>query len=115
MRRFGSHLLGLDQGELQIFTHFNSGGPMWTGKGGREVRERVTFSAPFHEVPAVIIAIAMLDSDHTANLRVDVRAENIGLRGFDAVLRSWGDTRLAQARLSWTALGEMKHEEDWQL
>jgi hypothetical protein len=49
------------------------------------------------------------------NLRVDARAENIDQRGFDAVLSTWGDTRIAQARLSWTALGELKHEEDWQL
>ncbi len=115
MKRFGSHLLGLDQGELQIFTHYNTGGPMWTERGAREARERVRFSAPFWKAPAVIIGIAMLDSAHTANLRVDVRAEHIDERGFDAILRTWGDTRIAQARLSWTALGEMKHEEDWQL
>jgi len=115
MMRFGSHLLGLDQGELQIFTHYDTGGKMWTGKGDRMVRQRVAFSTPFWEVPAVIIGIAMLDTDHAANLRVDARAENIDQRGFDAVLSTWGDTRIAQARLSWTALGEMKHEEDWQL
>jgi len=115
MRRIGSHLLGLDQGEVTVFVDYDKGGPMWSGSGHREARARVRFSQPFFEAPLVIVGMAMLDSHCEANLRVEARAENIDIRGFDAVIGTWGDTRLAQARLSWTALGALKHEEDWQL
>jgi len=115
MKRFGSHLLGIDEGEVLLFTHYEGNGPMWAKQGERLVRQRVAFSEPFWEFPTVIIGIAMLDIHKDTNLRVDARAENIDQRGFDAVLSTWGDTRVAQARLSWTAFGELKHEEDWQL
>jgi len=98
-----------------MFSDHRDDGPMWAGTGARAVRRRIRFSAPFHEEPAVILGIAMLDTHCDVNLRVDVRAENVGLRGFDAVLSTWGDSRIAQARLHWTAFGAMKHEADWQL
>ncbi len=115
MRRIGSQLLGIDRGEVTMFEDYRDGGPMWAGQGARAVRQRVSFSARFHEQPVVSLGIAMLDTHCAANLRVDVRAENVGLAGFDAVLSTWGDSRIAQARLHWTALGALKHEEDWQL
>ena len=115
MQRIGSQLLGLDQGEVTVFVDYDKAGPMWTGQGRRTARAEVRFSAPFFETPLVIVGLAMLDSHSDTNLRIEARAENVGLRGFDAVISTWGDTRLAQARLAWTALGALKHEEDWQL
>ncbi|MCI5042623.1 MAG: H-type lectin domain-containing protein, partial [Donghicola eburneus] len=49
------------------------------------------------------------------NVRVEITAENITVRGFDLVFRTWGDTRIARARASWQAIGSLPHEDDWQL
>ncbi|MHA7829045.1 MAG: H-type lectin domain-containing protein, partial [Roseovarius sp.] len=49
------------------------------------------------------------------NARADVAAEKITEAGFEVVFRTWGDTRVARARIRWMAIGEARHEDDWQL
>jgi len=57
----------------------------------------------------------MWDIDHTTNQRMDIAAENITEAGFDLVFWTWGDTRIARVRADWLALGEVQHEDDWEL
>jgi len=35
--------------------------------------------------------------------------------GFEIVFRTWSDTRIARIRVAWQAIGEVPHEDDWQL
>jgi hypothetical protein len=44
-----------------------------------------------------------------------VQAEEITAEGFTAVFRTWSDTKIARIRASWTAIGEVAHEDDWDI
>lgn len=113
MRRLRSHLIGVDQGELLLFSDFDSGGVMWTGAGPREARADIVFSEPFREVPAVTVWPAMLDVSHATNFRTDLSASEVTREGFAAIFRTWGDTRVARVRLAWQAVGEVGDHDDW--
>jgi hypothetical protein len=115
MKKLASHLVGIDQGEVELFSDFASGGDMWTGDGSRERRKRVTFSEPFREPPSVQVALSLWDIDSSADIRVDLGAQKIDAKGFDMVFRTWGDSRIARVRMSWTAFGEVKSDDDWDL
>lgn len=115
MRRFRNHLIAAQQGSRVLFSHFEDGGAMWTRSGQREVRTRVTFDQPFRSIPVIVTGLAMFDIADGANLRVDLGHEGVDETGFDLVFRTWGDTRVARARADWTALGEMGHDDDWEI
>ena len=115
MRVFRSYRLGVDQGSQVLFSDFEHDGEMWTGSGPREFRLAIAFSSPFDRPPVVHVGMAMWDIDISANQRVDICAENITETGFDAVFRTWGDTRVARVRCDWIAMGEVADEEEWQL
>jgi len=53
MKRFRNHMLGVEQGDLLLFSDFEDDGPMWSGSGDREHRTSVTFSETFRSEPAV--------------------------------------------------------------
>ena len=36
MKRIASHLIGIDQGDLMLFSDYEDDGEMWTGEGARE-------------------------------------------------------------------------------
>ena len=115
MRKLQSHLIGIDQGEVELFADFKNGGEMWTGSGARERRKWVKFSEPFQKPPSVQVNLSLWDLGHEANIRADLGAEAIGTDGFEMVFRTWGDTRVARVRLGWTAIGQVKGEDDWEL
>ncbi len=115
MRTFNSHLLGVDQGSSVLFSDFEHDGEMWTGTGPREFRKPIAFSAAFNAPPVVHIGMAMWDIDISANQRVDIVAENITAVAFDAVFRTWGDTRVARVRCDWIAMGAVADEDSWEL
>lgn len=115
MRRIESRVLGIDEGDVVLFSDFEHNGPMWTGEGARLKRKQVLFSQPFATPPSVHVALSMWDISNEATSRVDLRAEDISETGFVIAFRSWGDTRIARARVSWRALGELECEEDWTL
>ncbi len=115
MKRLRNDLVGVDQGDDILFSDFEDGGGMWTGKGPREERKRVAFSEAYRAVPAVHVTLSMWDMHHATNVRADIAAENIDLTGFDVVFRTWGDTKVARARVRWMAIGELDDPEDWQL
>ncbi len=115
MKKYVGSLIGVDQGNDEVFSDFASGGDMWTGDGSRERRKHVKFSEPFRSEPTVQVALSLWDMDNRANVRADIAAEKVTTKGFDLVFRTWGDTRVARVRMSWTAFGEVASEDDWEL
>ncbi len=115
MRKFTAYKMGVDQGSKVLFSDFQHDGEMWTGTGPREYREPIVFDEPFVSAPVVQVAMSMWDIDMGANQRVDIQAENVTETGFEAVFRTWGDTRVARVRCDWIAIGEMADESGWEL
>ena len=115
MMKIYNSAIGIEQGEDVLFSEYEDGGDMWTGSGTRERRHLVTFSEPFKSAPAVHISLSLWDMDSATNARADVAAEKITDKGFEVVFRTWADTRVARARIRWMAIGEVHHEEAWQL
>lgn len=98
-------------GSLTLFSAFENDGPMWIGEGPREERRRVDFGVTFIEPPMVHVGLGMWDISNRSNLRVQVMAEEIEDSGFTISLRTWSDTRIARASVSWMAVG-MVHDPD---
>lgn len=115
MKRLRNHLIGIDQGDTVLFSDFEDDGEMWTGRGQRERRRRISFSEPFRTVPVVHVSISMWDVDNQTAVRADIMAEIITRDGFDLVFRTWGDTRVARIRAAWIAMGELRQEDEWDL
>ena len=115
MRRLRNHLVGVDQGEVVLFSDYLDGGEMWTGEGQRIVRRRVEFDEAYSAASMVSVHLSMWDTDSNTNMRADVTADDVGPVGFDIVFATWGDTWWARVRVGWTAIGEGKDEDDWQL
>ncbi len=113
MKRLRSHTIGLDSGDVMLFSDYEDDGPMWTGRGQRERRRRITFSEPFREPPHVQVNMSLWDIDASTVTRADICAEAVTEAGFDMVFRTWGDTRVARVRLAWTAIGGVGEEDDW--
>jgi hypothetical protein len=114
MRRF-TGAIGVDQGSRVLFDHFADNGEMWTGVGPREVRHALRFGTPFVAAPIVMVGISMWDIDHKSNSRADVSAETVTATGFEIVFRTWGDTHVARIRVDWTAIGETRDDDDWEI
>lgn len=115
MRKLSNQVIGLDQGSTILFSDFEGGGVMWTGSGPREVRKRVTFTETYLTPPVVLVALSMFDMDEGSNQRADLSHRNVDLLGFDLVFRTWGDTRIARVRADWTAIGELRAPDQWDL
>lgn len=115
MKKLRNHLVGIDQGDVVMFSDFESGGQMWTGDGPRSTSKSVKFSEPYKGVPAVSCWLSMWDVSNDTYGRMDVQAEQITPEGFKIVFRTWGDTKVARVRVAWQAIGEVPHEDDWQL
>ena len=113
MRRLRSRLMGIEQGDTVLFSDFENDGEMWTGRGQRERRRRIKFSEPFHTPPNVQTSVSLWDMDASTVFRADVAAETVTENGFDLVFCTWGDTRVARARIGWIAIGELSDEDDW--
>jgi hypothetical protein len=88
---------------------------MWTGTGAREKRVRVKFSAPYKAAPAVHVSLSMLDIERRHNQRMDLGPDAVTETGFQIVFRTWDDTKIARARATWMAVGELADEDDWSL
>ena len=115
MKRISNHLVGIDQGSNVLFSDFEHDGEMWTGEGPRLHRKKIKFSEAFRTSPAVQVSMSMWDMDHNTNQRADISAEKVSETGFDLVFRTWGDSRIARIRADWMAIGELKHEDEWDL
>ena len=115
MKRLDSHVIGIDEGDPVLFSDYETEGEMWTGRGARERRRFIKFSQVFKSPPVVHVSLSMWDMDTTVMLRGDIQAEMVTEEGFDLVFRTWGDSRVARARIRWIAIGELPAEDDWEL
>lgn len=115
MHRLTSGSIGIDHGDVVMFSDFEDDGEMWRGEGPRLNRVAVAFSEAYPRPPHVQVTVSMLDISNTSNARFDVKAENISAKGFEIVFRTWSDTRIARARVAWTAMGELAHDDGWEL
>ncbi|WP_417714590.1 H-type lectin domain-containing protein [Pseudophaeobacter arcticus] len=111
--RLGSSRTGIAQGDVEVFSEFDSGGSMWMGEGERERRLHLRFDDAFAAPPAVQVTASLMDMDHTAAYRAELVAEEITTEGFDIVFRTWSDSRVARVRAAWMAIGDMPFEDDW--
>ncbi|SHI63372.1 H-type lectin domain-containing protein [Shimia gijangensis] len=115
MKRLKNHLIGIDQGDVLLFSDFEDGGEMWTGKGPRERRKKVRFKETYLKPPTVQVGLSLSDMDSAHNTRVEVTAERITRHTFDLVFRTWGDSRVARVRMNWMAIGELSSDDDWDI
>ncbi len=113
MKRVYASTIGIDQGTEMLFSDFDTGGDMWTGKGARERRVAVAFSESFKSKPNVMVTLEMFDMDSGTNQRAETVVENITKAGFDILFRTWGDTKIARARASWMAIGGVDADDNW--
>lgn len=115
MRRLNSGVVGIDHGDVVLFSDFEDDGAMWRGEGPRQSSASVTFSQPYLNPPHVQVSISMWDISNSSNTRADVQAENVTKTGFDIVFRTWADTQVARVRVAWTAMGELPNDDGWEL
>lgn len=115
MKRIENHLVGIDQGDVVLFSDFEDGGDMWTGSGPRERRRAVGFDEAFYKPPMVHTSVSLWDVDTRSPVRIEVTAQNVTTLGFDIVFRTWLDTRIARLRVAWLAIGEVAHDDDWKI
>tara|TARA_R110002124_G_scaffold212860_1_gene379009 strand:- start:414 stop:764 length:351 start_codon:yes stop_codon:yes gene_type:complete len=113
MKKLKTHTTAVDSGDVILFSDYEDGGPMWTGRGQRERRRHITFSAAFLDAPSVQLSPSLWDMDATTVMRADISAEAVTKEGFDMVFRTWGDTRVARMRIAWMAIGQMADDDDW--
>lgn len=115
MRRFESGTIGIDHGDVVLFSDFEDDGQMWRGEGSRQSRAEVVFSQSYARPPHVQVSMSMWDISNSTNSRADVKAEQITENGFTIVFRTWADTQVARVRVAWTSFGELPHDEGWEL
>ena len=113
MKKLDNHLIGIDQGDVVLFSDFEDGGAMWTGEGPRERRKTIRFTVPFRAAPAVHLSISLFDADTEAAIRAELTPECITAQGFEIKFRTWLDTRIARMRVAWLAIGALNHEDNW--
>lgn len=113
MKKLRSHTVGIDSDDIILFSDYEDGGEMWTGRGQRERRRRIRFSEKFKSPPSVQLSPSLWDLDATTIIRADFACESITRGGFDLVFRTWGDTRIARMRVAWMAIGEVAEFDDW--
>ena len=113
MRKLKSAFVGVDQGSVHLFSDYDTDGPMWARSGEREVAKRIMFSELFARPPAVTVQIALLDSHSDHFLLMSFAATDVTCAGFTLVFKTWSDTRLAQVKMSWQAIGELPQDDDW--
>ncbi len=115
MKKLENHLIGVDQGEAILFSDFEHDGPMWSGEGTRDVIHPVRFSSRFRAIPAVSCSLSMLDMSNKAFTRFDLKTRNVTEEGFDIVFSTWADSKIARVRIAWQAIGELPHDDDWDI
>lgn len=102
-------------GDVQIFSDFESDGEMWAGDGDREKVVRVDFDKSFRSAPRVHISLSMLDMQSGTNHRFLLESKNVTRQGFSIKFQTWADTKIARASASWIAFGEAENEDNWQV
>ena len=88
MQRIESHIVGVDQGDIVLFSDFEKDGDMWSGNGPREARASINFSESFRTVPTVRCWLTMWDVSNETIARMDVAAEAVTETGCELIFRT---------------------------
>ena len=108
--QYSTGSLSTASGTDLIFDHIEDSGPMWTDRGERWAEKTIHFETPFDKPPQVMLSIEMIDADHSTNMRLQLRAEDVRRGSFKAVAYTWSDTRIGRLSVSWLALGKLGSE-----
>jgi hypothetical protein len=92
----------------ELFNHVDEGLPMWSSEGDRTVTTEIQFYSAFRYPPAITLGVTGLDSSHDQNLRFWLNAIDVTGTGFIIEFKTWGDTHIARASVSWQAVGAKK-------
>src|SRR5579871_5984152 len=71
----------------------------------RTFRFPISFARSFSNAPVVQVALVGLDVSKEDNVRVRVRALDIGTDGFTLVAETWLNTKIWSVEVSWLAIG----------
>jgi hypothetical protein len=79
-----------------------------SGAGVRRISVPVEFGEPFKRPPQVMVALKRVDlGDYKSNIhRIGVRAEGIGVKGFDLNIETWFESLVFEVVVSWIAYTE---------
>jgi len=99
----------------EVFSHADSTGYMWDGDGEREVRIPITFNTDMKSQPNIFLTINKLDSSQAHNLRYNILAEDVSKYGFTIVFKTWSDSRIYSASVSWMVIGSLRADEQCSL
>ncbi len=75
------------------------------GEGERKSIEKISFDQEYANPPEVIVALSGINTGSDWNARLEVYAENITCQGSDIVIRTWRQSNVLYARVSWIAVG----------
>lgn len=92
----------------ELFNHVDAGLPMWVGEGDRTIEADIVFDRAFKQPPNVTLGLTGVDAAHDQNLRIALQTTNIKTSGFTIQFKTWGDTHIARASVSWQAIGPAK-------
>lgn len=84
-----------------------SGMDGWTleqGTGERSYWTRVLFERPFLSAPFVTVCLSGIDASKDSNLRLVMEPHDITQFGFELELRTWSDSSISYAAVTWMAL-----------
>ncbi len=115
MQKLQTRVTGIDQGTVELFAEFDTGGDMWTGSGDRKRAVEVRFSEPYRSIPVVHASVTLFDVKSGANHRFQLLVEDVTAEGFWLVGKTWGDTQLARCSASWMAIGALQDDLDWEI
>jgi hypothetical protein len=76
-----------------------------TQHGERISKQSIKFHDKFMEVPQIVVGLSCLDVGKGHNTRTAVSATDITTEGFTMVIKTWSDTILFQADVTWVAMG----------
>lgn len=107
MRRIDTNWLGVAEGFVTLFDHWETATDMWDGVGERQVRHPIQFDGTFASVPVVQLAPTLIDAHSDTYLRLNMRAEEVTETGFMLTVDIWDDTRIARLGVNWQALGPL--------
>lgn len=79
-----------------------------SGAGVRRISVPVEFGEPFKRPPQVMVALKRVDlGDYKSNIhRIAVRAESVGVRGFELFFETWFESLVFDVVVSWIAFAE---------
>lgn len=94
----------------ELFNHVDEDLPMWSSEGDRTVTTRIQFYRMFRYPPTITLGVTGLDSSHDQNLRFGLNAIDVTVSGFIIEFKTWSDTHIARASVTWQAVEMRKPE-----